>query len=437
MIVGRDEAGEDGNNGEIDLDELARRARLLDARYNNTGGVYVQPAPMRRPSQAVRWHTDPINEHAHEHDLDRGRHHAGVLRAGHQNNSSSIGIEYTKSNDASVPGLDSTISSTTRSPSIKGWWDVIKSPFFVVTPISAGSGKTAISPSTYSNDTGQEAQSSPPLPVSKSLPVRLRMPTLPARVSEAGRDGKVPAFVAVVVEGSRLESERLATANAVRAEDRLHSSAPLVTCPTIANTATTFMSASPQPTELKADLNMPDYFSQKPPSDSRPLRPSFARAAQTLPARLGKTLVPATTTTPPRPRNDILSSSFLQAVLSLDAQAKQERKTKVKVKVKRQRRKMFEEDSDDEEWDFKCRGVDGDEGFAECVVNDEGAEIENARERWMVEEQEKAVMEFRQRPTVKELRSGSSGNGVGGGRDDSVGNGGNGRRKLVRWWSSW
>jgi len=140
-------------------------------------------------------------------------------------------------------------------------------------------------------------------------------------------------------------------------------------------------------------------------------------------------MAPAAVATGARPRNAIASTSFVQAVLELDAQEKQERK----MKVKRKKIKIFEED--EEEWEFKCCGVSGsNETLAKCIVDEkEGTTAGRVEERSSV----KTVTALGRKPTVQELRSGSNRTISTEGQECGDVRGGNERRrKLVRWWTN-
>jgi len=130
-----------------------------------------------------------------------------------------------------------------------------------------------------------------------------------------------------------------------------------------------------------------------------------------------------------RPRNAIASASLVQAVLDMDAQAKEEKK----MKVKRKKMKIFEDEEED--WEFKCCGIDeSDEPLVDWAVDKKEEKIIAQTESKM---SVKTTVEVKRRPTIKELRSGSNGVVADRGQGDGGVRGGSERRgKLVRWWTS-
>lgn len=448
--------GDETDAGCIDFEELCRRARTLSGRYNSE--IEERQAlndlsadSVTRPSFLPRWQTYAGGERVLYHDNDQMQGHEvpDVARAvnSHKeagrlvpNASKIVDFPATESIDEKPHQPPKTISSpstATTSPGSRGWWDILKSPFFVVTPVSGGSasGEKSLvtSPSTGPGDVHKSTRpyiSVPePAPVtpSESLPVRLVPGVLsrkPVPTCADGRRMKLPAFVAVVMEANKLERERLGAITEAGAKSCFDTLSPLLG-EVLSQEDNMHLKAIPDERPLQLEPSMLDYFSIKPSADQIPLRPPLPRGSQTLPARLGKAVKLEATAV--RPRKEIESTSFLQAVLDLDKKEKEEKKLKVKRK-----KKTFAEEED--EWEFKCCGVDGsDEYFAACI--DDG----QAEKTMQEEKRELRVTstEVRRRPTVKELRSGSSTTIVGheGQEDGSVGKG-SGRRKLVRWWTN-
>lgn len=382
---------DDDTSGCFDFEELCRRAKTLRGQYDNEhaeAGI--------RPLALPRWHTYSAGE--------RVQHSDPISEDG--NVQKAVIASTTNTNQP---------DTASSSASSKGWWDVLKSPFFIVTPISGGSGGSV------SQIPSPESPAGAPLPTSslasKSLPARLPPPVptrvpVPASVEVDGHNLKLPAFVAVVMEANRLESERRA---ANGADLQTKTMLPLLRTAADQNALPDSLASSTR----KPEVPMRDYFSHRPP-----LRPALPRGIQTLPARLGRAIAPVTAATATRPRNAIASASFVQAVLDMDAQAKEEKK----MRVKRKKMKIFEEEEED--WEFKCCGVDGnDESLADCVVDNKENKIDaQAQSKMSI----KTTVEVKRRPTIKELRSGSNGVVAVEGQGDG---GSRGRRKLVRWWT--
>lgn len=382
----------DDQSGCFDFEELRRRAKTLRGQYGNEHMLQEHSEAGSRPRALPRWHTYAAGERIlHINSIDE------------DNLSKAVASSTTNTTQP---------TTASSSPSSKGWWDVLKSPFFNVTPVSGGSGGSASQIS--SPESPASALQSASLAASRPLPVRLPPPVptrvpVPASVDVNDHKLRLPAFVAIVMEANRLESER-------RAADGigLQTISPLLGA-AVNHSAVTNPSAS---STTKQEVPMRDYFSPRPP-----IRPTLPRGIHSLPARLGKAIAPVAAANAARPRNAIASTSFVQAVLDMDAQEKNEKR----MKVKRKKMKTFEEEEED--WEFKCCGID--ESFADCVDTKE-QKIEAQAVSSI-----KTTVEPRRRPTVKELRSGSNGvMAVERQGDGGIRGGSERRRKLVRWWTS-
>lgn len=359
-----------------------------------------------------------------------------------------------------LPGYKNARSS---SPDGNGWWDVLKSPFFVDTPTPT-SGASSSTANAGSEDIVELATEVPAL--TQTLPTRLHGAELaPPAAVDSLPNVSLPPFVAVVIEANRLERMRLAALQLAAGT----SYTGHVTSPAAVAAEADLGAKSPvdEPVRMVRPSGNHKSSMHRTTSSARAVRPLLNRGAQSMPGRLYR-LSDFTTTAQDSARKEIKSTSFLQVVLEMDAQEKQEKKMKVKVKVKVKRRKRLAEEGDDDEeeevqedWDFKCRGVDPEnEYFAGCIVKEKKARSVKESKPEPDPEPDPtpmptggnatiAMAEVRRRPTVKELRSGVKAGHIpkadgtaklGIARDINhvreVSGGSERRRKLVRRWTS-